>query len=169
MERDAGLGAAMEKTEEKSQPARESILSAERRWWAAAFWLFVGQLALEGVVVGLDEAGRLSGMSLMDKVRFIRSELSDDILVSAVIAIALTDLGRYAMVTAGWFQEWVEERTRRRRERMRAEAVAEGKAVGIAEGVAQGQDRVLRLLDEDTREEVERKLRRNGDSETRGN
>ena len=48
------------------------------------------------------------------------------------------------------------------------EGIAEGKAQGIAEGMAKGEARgmaqVLDMLDEDTRKEVERKLRRNGSS-----
>ena len=48
------------------------------------------------------------------------------------------------------------------------EGIAEGKAQGIAEGMAKGEARgmaeVLDMLDEDTRKEVERKLRRNGNS-----
>ena len=35
---------------------------------------------------------------------------------------------------------------------------------GKKEGIAEGEARVLDLLDEDTRKEVERKLRRNGNS-----
>ena len=40
----------------------------------------------------------------------------------------------------------------------------EGRAEGIAEGEARAMARVLGMLDEDTRKEVERKLRRNGNS-----
>ena len=46
----------------------------------------------------------------------------------------------------------------------RVEGIAEGKAQGIAEGEAQGMAQVLDMLDDDTRKEVERKLRRNGNS-----
>ena len=35
---------------------------------------------------------------------------------------------------------------------------------GKQEGIAEGEARVLNMLDEDTRKEVERKLRRNGNS-----
>ena len=44
------------------------------------------------------------------------------------------------------------------------EGVAAGKAEGIAAGKAEGIAEVLEMLDEDTRKEVERKLRRNGNS-----
>ena len=49
-------------------------------------------------------------------------------------------------------------------ERYLAKRFRQGKAEGIALGKAEGEARVLDLLDEDTRKEVERKLRRNGNS-----
>ena len=64
------------------------------------FWLFIGQLVLEAAMVVLDERSRLSPMSLVEQARLIRSEISDDILISAVIAIALVDIWRNILVTA---------------------------------------------------------------------
>ena len=49
-------------------------------------------------------------------------------------------------------------------ERYLAKRFRQGKKEGIAEGEARAMARVLDLLDEDTRKEVERKLRRNGHS-----
>ena len=50
----------------------------------------------------------------------------------------------------------------------KAEGIAMGKAEGIsegkAEGIAMGKAEALSMLDEDTRREVERKLRSNGNS-----
>ena len=49
-------------------------------------------------------------------------------------------------------------------ERYLAKRFRQGKQEGRAEGIALGEARVLDMLDEDTRKEVERKLRRNGNS-----
>ena len=119
------------------------------------FWLFVGQLALEAVMVVLDERSRLSAMNLVEQARFIRSEITDDVLISVVIAIALVDLWRYTLITAGWLQRRIE----RREERIRNE--------GRAEGSAETQERILGMLDEDTRKEIESELRRNGNSDSK--
>ena len=43
----------------------------------------------------------------------------------------------------------------------------EGRADARDEFLAEGRAEILALLDEDTRKDVERKLRRNGDSEPR--
>ncbi len=149
----------MEETEEKSQPARESFLSVQSPWWSMTFWLFVGQLALEAIMVGLDERSRLSAMALVEQARFIRSEIADDILISAVIAIALVDIWRNTLITA----EWLKSRIEKREERIRNESHAEGRD----EGRAEGRKEVLAVLDEDVRMDAERKLRLNGDSDSK--
>ena len=84
-------------------------------------------------------------------MRFIRSEIADDVLVSAVISIALVDIWRNILITAEWLKSRIEKREQRIRN----------------EGIAEGEDRVLRLLDDDARKEVERKLRRNGHSDSK--
>ena len=43
------------------------------------------------------------------------------------------------------------------------EGIAQGKQQGIAQGKREGISEVLDMLDEETRKEVERRLRRNGD------
>ena len=90
-------------------------------------------------------------MGIVEQARLIRSELSDDILISAVIAIALVDIWRNILVTA----EWLKSRIERREERIRNE------------GITEGQDQVLRLLDENARKEIESELRRNGNSDSK--
>ena len=102
-------------------------------------------------MVVLDERSRLSPMSLVEQARLIRSEISDDILISAVIAIALVDLWRYTLITAGWFKELVDRNIESHREKLRDE----------------GREEVLKVLGKDVREEAERKLRRNGDSDSK--
>ncbi len=143
----------MEEVKEKPGSVRESFLSVNVSWWPVAFWLFVGQLIWEGVMVVLDERSRLLTMELSERVRFIRSEVADDVLISVVISIALVDIGRYLVITAGWFKNLVDRNIAAYEEKIRASARAEILAD------------VFRVLDEDTRKEVERELRRNGDSE----
>ena len=90
-------------------------------------------------------------MVLVEQARFIRSEISDDILISAVIAIALVDLWRYTLITAGWFKELVDRNIESHREKLREE----------------GREEVLKVLGKEAREEAERNLGRNGSSDTR--
>lgn len=111
-------------------------------------------------MVVLDERSRLSAMGLVDQTRFIRSEIADDILVSAVIAIALVDLWRNALITA----EWLKRRIEKREERIRNDGREEGRVEGREEGRVEGREEVLKVLGKDAREEAERKLRRNGES-----
>ena len=146
----------MEQNGERTRSARESFLSADAEWWSVTFWLFMVQLALEAVMVVLDELSRLSAMTLVEQARLIRSEIADDILISAVIAIALVDIWRYTLITAGWLQRRIERREEQR--------LGEARAKGIAEGGAEMQKRILGMLDEDTRKEIESELRRNGNS-----
>ena len=122
-------------------------------------WLFIGQLVLEAAMVVLDERSRLSPMSLVEQARLIRSELSDDIPISAVIAIALVDLWRYTLITAGWLQ--------RRIERREAKRLDEARNEGHVEGIAEGVEKVLSVLDEEARKDAERKLNLNGDSDSK--
>ena len=49
-------------------------------------------------------------------------------------------------------------------ERYLAKRFRQGRKEGIAQGKREGITEVLDMLDEDTRKEVERKLRRNGES-----
>ena len=61
------------------------------------------------------------------------------------------------------YERYVRRLDREAREKGREEGLAEGRTEGRTEGRAE----VLALLDEDTRKDAERKLQRNGDSETR--
>ncbi len=134
------------------------------------FWLFVGQLALEAVMVVLDERSRLSDVGLVEQVRYLRSEITDDILISAVIAIALVDIWRNILITAEWLKAKIEKREAKRLDEARAEAREEGRVEGRkegrVEGRAEGREEVLNVLGKDAREEAKRELRRNGSSNT---
>ena len=89
-------------------------------------------------------------MGLVDRVRFVRAELADDVVISAVVAMILVDLGRYLLLTSGWLKNLIDRNISNYEKRVRAEGRAE----------------VLRVLDEDTRKDAEQKLHRNGDSQT---
>ncbi len=131
------------------------------------FWLFIGQLALETVMVVLDERSRLSAMGLVEQARLIRSEIADDILISAVIAIALVDIWRNILVTAEWLKSRIERREERIRNEGHDEGRAEGRVEGRVEGRDEGREEVLALLDENARKDIERKLRRNRNSDSK--
>ncbi len=130
-------------------------------------------------MVVLDERSRLSAMGIVEQARLIRSEIADDILISAVIAIALVDIWRNILVTAEWLKSRIERREERirnegraeghdeGRKEGRAEGREEGRVEGRAEGVAEGVEKVLSILDEEARKDIERKLRRNGDSDSK--
>lgn len=148
----------MERATENQSPARESLLSVRAPWWPVFFWLFVGQLAWEGVMVALGESAILSGMGLVERIRFVKTELSDDVLVSAAVSMIIVDIGRSVVFTSIWLKGVFDRHLAAYDERVRARALAEGRA----EGLAEGRNEILNALDEDTRKEVELKLRRNG-------
>ena len=52
-------------------------------------------------MVLLDAGSALSGMGLIERIRFVRSELADDVVISAVVSMILVDLGRYLLLTSG--------------------------------------------------------------------
>ena len=101
----------------------------------------------------LDAGSAPSDMSPIDRIRFIRAELADDVAISAVISMVIAETWRHIMITTQWLENLVERNKATYDEKIRAE----GRTEVLAE--------VLALLDEDTRKDVERKLRRNGDSE----
>ena len=101
-------------------------------------------------MITLEAGPTLSGVSPLDRVRFVRDELADNVVISAVIAMLIAETWRHIMITTKWLENLVERNISNYEERVRAE----------------GRTEVLEVLDEDTRKDVERKLRRNGDSET---
>ena len=105
-------------------------------------------------MVVLDAGSGLSGMGLIERVRFVRSELADDVVISAAVSMILVDLGRYLLLTSGWLKNLIDRNISNYEKRVRNEGRDEGRA------------EVLHVLDEDTRKDAEQKLRRNGDSET---
>ena len=108
-------------------------------------------------MVVLDERERLSETGLVEQARFIRSEITDDVLVSAAVSMIIVDILRSLMITSIWLKNLVDRNIASHQEKLRDEGRAEGTAEGIA--------KVLAVLDEDARKEAERKLRLNGRSE----
>ncbi len=136
---------------EEREPGRETLFGVSGPEWPATFWLFVAQMTVEGARVVIGSRERLSSNPL-EWMAHLRSELSDDVLVSAAIAIMVVEIWRVAMVTAAWLQRQIDKRENRLRD--------EAEARGEARGEATGEARILALLNEETRKEVEGKLRR---------
>ena len=107
----------------------------------------------------------LSDMSLIDRIRLVRAELADDVVISAVFAMLITETWRHIMITTRWLENLVNRNISNYEEKIRAEGLTEGRTEG-REGRAEMLTQVLDLLDEDTRKDVERKLEPNGDSDT---
>ena len=152
-------------------PPRDSILSIHPAWWPVFFWIFVAQLIWETAMILLDAGSSLSGMGPIDGVRHVRAELADDAIISAVVSMVITETWRYIMITTQWLESLIERNKAAYDERIRVEGRAEGRTEGLTEGLTKGRAEALNeflgLLDEDTRKEVERKLRRNGGSDSR--
>ncbi len=110
-------------------------------------------LSLTGLgVVAWVEARQAVADSFAETVRAILSGMESVVVASGAFTYILIE---------GW-KMLAERYEKRRYLEGRAEGLVEGRTEGLAEGHAKGQDTVLALLDEDTRREVERKLRRNG-------
>ena len=135
----------------------------------------------------LDAGPALSDISLIDRISFVRDELADNVVISAVIAMLIAETWRHIMITTQWLENLVKRNISNYEERVRAEGLDQGRAEGLdqgldqgraegldqgldqgrAEGRDQGRDQILSLLDENTRKDVERKLRDNHHPENR--
>ena len=104
----------------------------------------------------------LSDMSLIDRIRFVRAELADDVVISAVFSMLITETWRHIMITTRWLENLVNRNISNYEEKI----LARGRDAARDEFLAEGRAEVLAVLDEDTRKDVERKLEPNGDSET---
>ena len=111
----------------------------------------------------LDAGPALSDMSLIDRTRFVRAELADDVVISAVFAMLMTETWRHIMITTQWLENLVNRNISNYEEKI----LARGREEARDEFLAEGRAEVLAVLDEDTRKDAERKLERNGDSDTR--
>ena len=116
---------------------RESIWSVSKGVKHVYFALFILQFS----------AGTIWTIARgVESVAALWQVLAPLAITAAAVSLVVTEVGRYLMVLA----RSLEEKLERTRERHRA----------------QGRAQALALLDEDTRKDVERKLRRNADSET---
>ena len=105
----------------------------------------------------LDAGPALSDISLIDRISFVRDELADNVVISAVIAMLIAETWRHIMITTQWLENLVKRNISNYEERVRAEGLDQGLDQGRAEMLSE----VLDLLDEDTRKDIERKLQNN--------
>ena len=121
-------------------------------------------------MITLEAGPTLSGVSPLDRVRFVRDELADNVVISAVIAMLIAESWRHTMITTKWLENLVERNIAQYDEKIRAQArdefIAEGRAEVRDEARDQARDEILSLLDEDTRKDIERKLHHNHHPET---
>jgi len=114
--------------------------------WA---WFYYSTFAVQVVVV--------TAYTLLNQVAAVTHNTALDFYITTLmeVSVGVPGMAAYSLLIAVTV-----EVTRMIAERYLAKRFRQGKKEGIAEGEA----RVLDLLDEDTRKEVERKLRRNGNS-----
>ena len=114
--------------------------------WA---WFYYSTFAAQLVVV--------TAYTLLKQVALEKHDNALDIYIATLmeVSVGVPGMAAYSLLIAVTV-----EVTRMIAERYLAKRFRQGKKEGIAEGEA----RVLDMLDEDTRKEIERKLRRNGNS-----
>ena len=91
-------------------------------------------------MITLEAGPTLSGVSPLDRVRFVRDELADDLVISAVISMAAIEIWRHIMITTQWLENLVKRNISNYEERVRTEGRTEGHAEGHDQGRAEGRD-----------------------------
>ena len=138
---------------EEDSDGRVSALSLDSPW----AWFYYSTFATQLVVV--------SAYTFLSHVAVATHNTVLDIYIAALMEVSI---GVPAMAAYSLLIALTVEVTRVIAERYLAKRFRQGKKEGRAEGIVEGEARatarVLDLLDEDTRNEVERKLRRNGNS-----
>ena len=130
---------------------RVPALSLDSPW----AWFYYSTFAVQVVVV--------TARILWHQVGVVTHDTALDTYIATLLEVSpsIPAMAAYSLLIAVTV-----EVTRVIAERYLAKRFRQGKQEGIAqgkrEGIAQGEARVLDLLDDDTRKEVERKLRRNG-------
>ena len=130
---------------EEDGGGRIPALSLDSPW----AWFYYSTFAVQVVVV--------TAYTLLNQIAAATHNTALDIYITTLmeVSVGVPGMAAYSLLIAVTV-----EVTRMIAERYLAKRFRQGKKEGIAEGEA----RVLDLLDEDTRKEVERKLRRNGNS-----
>ena len=125
--------------------------------WA---WFYYSTFAAQVVVV--------TTYALLKQVALERYDALDIYIATLMeMSVGVPGMAAYSLligVTVEVTRMIAERYLAKRFRQGKKEGIAEGQARGIAEGEARGMAQVLDMLDEDTRKEVERKLRRNGSS-----
>ena len=132
---------------------RVSALSLDSPW----AWFYYSTFAAQVVVV--------TAYTLLDHVAAAihNTALSIYIATQMEVSVGVPGMAAYSLLIAVTVEvtRVIAERYLAKRFR---QGKAEGKVEGIAMGKAEGRAEVLDMLDEDTRKEVERKLRVNGNT-----
>lgn len=141
---------------------RAPALSLDSPW----AWFYYSTFGVQVVVVTvyiLRYRTAIASNSTLDTYIATLLEVSIRIPAMAVYSLLLAVIVEVIRMIA---ERYLEKRFRQGkmegREEGREEGIAEGRAEGKEEGIARGIAEVLEVLDEDTRKEVERKLRQNG-------
>ena len=71
----------------------------------------------------LDAGPALSDISLIDRISFVRDELADNVVISAVIAMLIAETWRHIMITTQWLENLVKRNISNYEERVRAEGL----------------------------------------------
>ena len=128
---------------------RVSALSLDSPW----AWFYYSTFAAQVVVV--------TAYTLLNHVAAATHNTALNIYIATLmeVSVGVPGMAAYSLLIAVTV-----EVTRVIAERYLAKRFRQGRKEGIAQGKREGITEVLDMLDEDTRKEVERKLRRNGKS-----
>ena len=144
---------------DENSDGREPALSLDSPW----AWFYYSTFAAQLVVVTAYVLRNGTAVAQQNAATAL------DMYIAALLEVSMRvpGMAAYSLLIAVTVEvtRMIAERYLAKRFRQgKKEGIAEGKAQGIAEGKAQGMAQVLDMLDDDTRKEVERKLRRNGNS-----
>ena len=138
---------------EEDSGGRVPALSLDSPW----AWFYYSTFAVQVVVV--------TAYTLPDQVDTVTHNTALDIYIATLmeVSVGVPGMAAYSLLIAVTVEvtRMIAERYLAKRFR---QGKKEGRAEGRAEGITEGITEVLDLLDEDTRKEVERKLRRDGNS-----
>ena len=146
---------------EEDSDGRVPALSLDSPWAWFYYSTFAAQLVVVSAYTFLNHVAVATHNTVLDI--YIAASMEVSIGVPAMAAYSLL-IAVTVEVTRVIAERYLAKRFRQGKKEGKVEGIAEGRAEGIAEGEARATARVLDLLDEDTRNEVERKLRRNGNS-----
>ena len=157
MQAKASQGALRQDNGDENGDGRVPALSLDSPW----AWFYYSTFAAQVVVV--------TAYALLAQFALEKHDTALDIYIATLmeVSVGIPGMAAYSLLIAVTVEvtRMIAERYLAKRFRQgKQEGIAEGRAEGIAIGEARAMEQVLDMLDEDTRKEVERKLRRNGSS-----